>query len=59
MACPGRIRRDGRCSQSQAAPTAATIRPSRTKKKLADVDQKVLRELATRSWKSMSQKYGS
>lgn len=26
--------------------------------KLADVDQKVLRELATRSWKAMSQKYG-
>ena len=26
--------------------------------KLADVDQKVLRELATRSWKHMSEKYG-
>ncbi len=26
--------------------------------KLADVDQKVLRELATRSWKYMSEKYG-
>ena len=26
--------------------------------KLADVDQKVLRELATRSWKHMSAKYG-
>ena len=26
--------------------------------KLSDVDQKVLRELATRSWESMSQKYG-
>jgi hypothetical protein len=26
--------------------------------KLSDVDQKVLRELATRSWKYMSEKYG-
>lgn len=26
--------------------------------KLADVDQQVLRELATRSWKHMSEKYG-
>ena len=26
--------------------------------KLADVDQKILRELATRSWKHMSEKYG-
>ena len=26
--------------------------------KLADVDQKVLRELATRSWKHMGEKYG-
>jgi hypothetical protein len=26
--------------------------------KLADVDQAVLRELATRSWKYMNEKYG-